>query len=82
MLKLYAADYCPYCKKVRDAFENMGIEFTLVPSEPGTPGREELLKIGGKGQVPFLVDDIRGENLYESDDIISYAKDHYGSKKD
>ena len=82
MLKLYAADYCPYCWKVRDAFKELEIEFEMIPSDPGTPGREELLKLGGKGQIPFLVDEQRGVQMYESDDIIAYGKEHYGSKSD
>ena len=36
--------------------------------EPGV--RDELIAIGGKGQVPCLV--IDGQPLYESDDIIQY----------
>lgn len=75
MLKLYYADYCPYCKKVIRAFEDMGLEYELVHAEPDTSGREELIKLGGKAQVPFLVDgDIM---MYESDDIIEYARKNY-----
>ena len=32
--------------------------------------KEKLLELGGKAQVPFLVDD--KVMIYESDDIISY----------
>lgn len=37
--------------------------------------REELIKIGGKPQVPCLV--IDGKALYESDDIIQWLKDNW-----
>jgi len=37
-----------------------------------TGAKEELIRIGGKGQVPCLV--IDGKALYESDDIIEWFK--------
>ena len=33
-----------------------------------------LLKLGGKAQIPFLDDPQNGVSMYESDDIIEYAK--------
>ena len=77
MLKLYYADYCPYCQKVIAAFKNINLEFELIDAAPGTPGREKLLELGGKAQIPFLVD---GEKMiYESSDIIEYAKKTYST---
>ncbi|OLA73072.1 MAG: hypothetical protein BHW62_08060 [Acinetobacter sp. CAG:196_36_41] len=35
---------------------------------------EALIKMGGKRQVPFLVDTDRNIQMYESDDIIEYLK--------
>ena len=74
MLKLYTYSYCPYCEKVRRAFEEMKVDYEEVDAERGTPGSEELLKLGGKQQVPFLVDEEAGVSMYESDDIIEYAR--------
>lgn len=74
MLKLYTYGYCPYCDKVRDAFAEMGIDYEEVDAERGTPGSLELMELGGKQQVPFLVDEEQGIFMYESDDIITYAR--------
>ena len=41
--------------------------------------REELIKIGGKPQVPCLV--IDGQALYESDDIIDWIKSNLVNRK-
>jgi glutathione S-transferase len=76
MIQLYVSAGCPYCKKVEKAAGEMGLiegsDFELVDAAPNTPGRDVLLKIGGKGMVPFLID---GEiSMYESDDIIDYLK--------
>lgn len=72
MIKLYTYPHCPYCEKVRHAFANMGIKYEEVNAERGTLGSKELVKLGGKQQVPFLVNG--GTMMYESDDIINYAE--------
>lgn len=49
----------------------MGIELTLKDiQEPAL--EEELLQKGGKVQTPYLVDTVKGTEMYEADDIISY----------
>lgn len=77
MLKLYTFAACPYCEKVRTAFEEMNIDYEEILAEKGTEQGEELRRMGGKLQVPYLVDMHRGVQMYESDDIIAYAKKHY-----
>ena len=72
-LVLYYLPSCPYCIKVLDYMEkeNIQIEKRNV-SDPKI--KEELIEIGGKGQVPCLV--IDGKPLYESDDIINWLAQH------
>ncbi len=77
MLKLYTFRYCPYCERVRTAFADMKIPYEEVSAEPGTPGLQEVLRLGGKQQVPFLVDPEREHHLYESTDIIEYARKRF-----
>lgn len=57
--------------------EEGGIEFELkdIYSDPSI--MEELIKRGGKKQVPYLVDDEKGVEMYESDDIIEYLNENY-----
>jgi glutathione S-transferase len=38
---------------------------------------KELLQIGGKQQVPFLLDRSADISLYESDDIVEYLEQRY-----
>lgn len=76
MIKLYTYKVCPYCEKVRKAFAEMGIEYQEIRAEYGSPESQELIALGGKGQVPFLLDEDRGVQMYESDDIIAYAKEN------
>lgn len=68
-LVLYEKPTCPYCQKVMAYMEEQDIacEWKNI-LEPGV--RDELIAIGGKGQVPCLI--IDGQPMYESDDIIMY----------
>lgn len=69
--KLYYLETCPYCKKVLRFLERNNIDVEL--KEVGTPeNQDELMKIGGKDQVPMLT--IDGQPLYESGEIIKYFK--------
>ena len=78
MLELYQKESCPYCAKVRRAFEELGVDYVIKPMPDGSGRRGELLKLGGKEQVPFLHDTARDVKMYESEDIIQYVTEHYG----
>lgn len=68
-LTLYYKPTCPYCQKVLAYMAEQDIACEMRDTlEPGV--RDELIAIGGKGQVPCLI--IDGKPLYESDDIIAY----------
>ena len=73
MFDLYILETCPFCRKVMDYFDENNIKYNkknILEQE----NLDELMKLGGKQQVPFLVDLDTGKTLYESDDIIEYAK--------
>lgn len=76
MSTLYMKTGCPYCNKVIPVLKKY--EPTYTEKNIADAGiTDELIKLGGKRQVPFLID---GETMmYESDDIISYlhAKNGY-----
>lgn len=73
MADLYILESCPYCRKVMNFLNENNIEYNkLDVSEP--ENYDNLQKIGGKSQVPFLDDREKGVRLYESDDIIDYFK--------
>ncbi len=74
-LKLYYKPSCPYCQKVLTFMEHSGIAIPLKNNDQSPAVREELIKIGGKPQVPCLV--IDGKAMYESDDIIKWLRDNY-----
>lgn len=76
MIELYISETCPYCSKVMDYFDENDIEY--IKHDVSEPRNIKLLlEKGGKAQVPFMVDDEHDLSLYESDDIIDYAKRLY-----
>ena len=73
MLDLYILETCPYCKKVLAFLEEHEIKFKPINIKDKA-NEETLIKLGGKRQVPVLVDNDRNIQMYESNDIIEYLK--------
>lgn len=72
MLLLYKMNGCPYCEKVIKHLEEKSLEYrSLDISDP--VNLDELLHLGEKEQVPFLVDTDHNAKMYESDEIIQYV---------
>ena len=78
-LMLYHFQGCPYCARVRDYLSKEGIQIPMKDIHENPVYGKELLKIGGKSQVPCLV--IDGKALYESGDIIEWFKKNDTGKK-
>jgi glutaredoxin 3 len=79
MLTLYVLPGCPYCARVLEAGEELGLEFDLHSiNDPGV--EDELEARGGERKVPFLIDTENGEMLYESKAIVTYLHERF--KKD
>jgi len=72
MFLLFVQEGCPYCEKVIKHMLEKNITFrSLDISNP--VNLDELLVLGEKEQVPFLVDTERNAKMYESEDIIQYV---------
>lgn len=77
MLRIYQFASCPYCQRVIRALKHLGWkageDYELIEASRGTPGREEVIRLGGISQVPFMIDgDVR---MYESADIVAYLEE-------
>lgn len=73
MLELFILETCPYCQKVIDFLDKKGSVYRKIDIK-NKESEESLIQIGGKRQVPFLIDTDRNIQMYESDDIIEYLK--------
>ena len=77
MITLYVRTGCRYCAQVLQAVDELHVPVTLKNvADPGVA--EELIRIGGKKQEPFLIDDEAQTLLYESDVIEQYLRDKFG----
>lgn len=74
-LVLYKFDRCPYCVAVMEYLKRRRITIPLrdILTDPG--GLDELIRVGGKRQVPCLIMD--GKALYESEEIIQWFEEHW-----
>ena len=73
MLKLFELESCPYCQKVMDFLDKEHMEYEKIDITD-KESESALIRMGGKRQVPFLVDSDRNIQMYESNDIIEYLK--------
>lgn len=71
---LYIHPYCPYCAKVVNYLNERHISLKIKDIN-NKYYKKELVKIGGKKQVPCLV--VHGQALYESSDIIDYLERNF-----
>ena len=74
-LLLYVMQRCPYCQKVQSFLDQIQKKVPRVDILEDPMAKEELIRIGGKKQVPCLL--IDGAPLYESLDIIEWFKAHF-----
>lgn len=80
-LELWNFEGSPYCRKVREELNALGLD--VLVHNVGKRGRRrpELVARGGKMQVPYLVDPNTGVAMYESDAIVAYLRETYGGPR-
>jgi glutathione S-transferase len=77
LLELWSFEASPYCRKVREELSRLGLDYMVHNVGKRGRRRPELVALGGKMQVPYLVDPNHGVAMYESDDIIAYLRQTY-----
>lgn len=77
-LELWSFEGSPYCRKVREELNVLGLDTLVHNVAKRGRRRPALVALGGKMQVPYLVDPNTGVAMYESDDIIAYLRRTYG----
>ncbi|MFB6094182.1 MAG: glutaredoxin family protein [Halanaeroarchaeum sp.] len=78
-LELYVQPGCPYCAKVEDTLDELGLEYEEHRVSVMKSRRDEVEAVSGQRGVPVLVDPAHGiEGMPESDDIVAHLEEHYG----
>ena len=80
-LTLYVKHNCGFSKVALDKVDELGLtaEKKFIDDNPLL--REELIQRGGEEQVPYLIDESHGVEMYDSGLIAAYLDEHYGSVK-
>lgn len=81
-LVLWQYEGCPYCRKVRESLCRHQLDHHVRTVARGSGKRPELKALGGRVQLPYLVDPNTGAALYESDEIVRYIRATYGTGPD
>ncbi len=79
MLTLYYRPTCAFCRRVMAVTDRLNLEVELKDIGDEAVAAE-LLARGGQVQVPYLIDEAHGVEMYESDAIVSHLQTAYGVK--
>jgi glutathione S-transferase len=79
-LILYELEGCPYCAKVKNKLADLGLEYESRMVPRAHSERTEVEEVSGQTGVPVLIDEDNGvDGMAESDDIVAYLEETYGS---
>jgi len=79
-LELYDLPGCPFCAKVKTKLDELGLEYVTHEVPRSHSERTEVKAVSGQTGVPVLVDpDHDVEGMPESDDIVAYLDETYGT---
>ena len=81
MLELYQFEDCPFCARVREALDALGLDYVVRTEPRAHPLRKRVKAVSGQTQVPVLVDPERKQVVVESEVIIEYLGRTYGRKE-
>ena len=79
MLKLYQAEWCPYCARVRGKMTDLVLTYINVNVPSSKADRKELIEVSGQAGIPTLVTE-EGRVIADDDEaIISYLEERFGA---
>jgi glutaredoxin 3 len=51
-IKLYTGDYCPFCRRVKNELERLGLDYEVVDADADM--RQEVIRLSGQRAIPIL----------------------------
>jgi glutathione S-transferase len=82
MDELFQAEWCPYSRRVRQRFTELGVSFIARPVPAERADREELRRKTGSDEIPALVLEDGTVLNDDADEIIAYLDDRYRERAD
>jgi len=79
-ITLYELPGCPYCAKVIDKLNELGLEYDSIEVPSSHDERTEVESVSGQTGVPVIVDEDHDvDGMSESDDIVAFLEETYGA---
>jgi glutaredoxin len=72
-IRLYTGDYCPFCRRVKNELERLGLDYEAVDADADM--RQEVIRLSGQRAIPILT--IGDEVLVDSSYIIRELRNRY-----
>ena len=72
-IRLYTGDYCPFCRRVKNELERLGLDYDVVDADADM--RQEVIRLSGQRAIPILT--IGDEVLVDSSRIIRELRSRY-----
>jgi glutaredoxin len=72
-IRLYTGDYCPFCRRVKNELERLGLDYEAVDADADM--RQEVIRLSGQRAIPILT--IGDEVLVDSSRIIRELRNRY-----
>jgi glutaredoxin 3 len=72
-IRLYTGEYCPFCRRVKNELERLGLDYDAVDAD--ADGRGEVISLSGQRAIPILT--IGDEVLVDSSHIIRELRSRY-----
>ena len=79
-ITLYELPGCPYCAKVIDKLNELGLDYDSIEVPRSHDERTEVQEVSGQTGVPVIIDEDNGvDGMAESDDIVAFLEETYGA---
>ena len=79
-ITLYELPGCPYCAKVIDKLNELGLEYDSIEVPRSHGERTEVKDVSGQTGVPVILDEEHDvDGMAESDDIVAFLEETYGA---
>lgn len=78
-VRLFYTQVCPFCEGPKEFIRENNLDVEMINLTKEKKYRAEVLKLGGKMQVPMLAIDDKA--MYESRDILAWLEENKGKLK-
>jgi glutaredoxin len=79
-ITLYELPGCPFCSKVVNKLDELGLEYDTIEVPRSHSERTEVKEVSGQTGVPVIIDEEHDvDGMPESDDIVAFLEETYGA---